>query len=88
MKSWTGLIRSGGIQGSHERPCPEGAWANAEDPAKRLRKAVFRRFGDARSSAQGIAFLGDNGLEEMSHRFRPFIRAMGRPPLTTPAAEP
>lgn len=33
----------------------------AEDLAEMLREAVFRRFGEARTRAQGIEFLSDNG---------------------------
>src|SRR5207245_9721063 len=47
----------------------------AEDLAEMLREAVFRRFGEARTRAQGIEFLSDNGPEYTSHRFRPFVRA-------------
>lgn len=60
----------------------------AEDLAKMLREAVFRRFGEARTRAQGIEFLSDNGPEYTSHRFRPFVRAMGLIPCHTPRRSP
>jgi len=60
----------------------------AEDLAEMLREAVFRRFGDARARAQGIEFLSDNGPEYTSHRFRPFVRAMGLIPCHTPRRSP
>jgi hypothetical protein len=60
----------------------------AEDLAEMLREAVFRRFGAARSRAQGIEFLSDNGPEYTSHRFRPFVRAMGLIPCHTPRRSP
>jgi len=49
-----------------------------------LREAVFRRFGEARTRAQGIEFLSDNGPEYASHRFRPFVRARGLIPCHPP----
>lgn len=52
-----------------------------------LREAIFRRFEEARAHAQGIEFLSDNGPEDTSHRFRPFVRSMGLIPLTIPPAE-
>ncbi len=60
----------------------------AEDLAEMLREAVFRRFGEARTRAQGIEFLSDNGPEYTSHRFRPFVRAMGLIPCHTPRRSP
>lgn len=60
----------------------------AEDLAEMLREAVFRRFGEARADAQGIEFLSDNGPEYTSHRFRPFVRAMGLIPCHTPRQSP
>ena len=60
----------------------------AEDLAEMLREAVFRRFGEARSRAQGIEFLSDNGPEYTSHRFRPIVRAMGLIPCHTPRRSP
>ncbi len=60
----------------------------AEDLAEMLREAVFRRFGEARTRAQGIEFLSDNGPEYTSHRFRPFVRAMGLLPCHTPRRSP
>lgn len=60
----------------------------AEDLAEMLREAVFRRFGAARTRAQGIEFLSDNGPEYTSHRFRPFVRAMGLIPCHTPRRSP
>lgn len=60
----------------------------AEDLAEMLREAVFRRFGEARAHAQGIEFLSDNGPEYTSHRFRPFVRAMGLIPCHTPRRSP
>jgi len=60
----------------------------AEDLAEMLREAVFRRFGEARASAQGIEFLSDNGPEYTSHRFRPFVRTMGLLPCHTPRRSP
>ena len=60
----------------------------ADDLAEMLREAVFRRFGEARASAQGIEFLSDNGPEYTSHRFRPFVRAMGLIPCHTPRRSP
>lgn len=60
----------------------------AEDLSEMLREAVFRRFGEARTRAQGIEFLSDNGPEYTSHRFRPFVRAMGFVPCHTPRRSP
>ena len=60
----------------------------AEDLAEMLREAVFRRFGAVRAHAQGIEFLSDNGPEYTSHRFRPFVRAMGLIPCHTPRRSP
>ena len=60
----------------------------AEDLAEMLREAVFRRFGETRAGAQGIEFLSDNGPEYTSHRFRPFVRAMGLIPCHTPRRSP
>ncbi len=60
----------------------------AEDLAEMLREAVFRRFGEARSRAQGIEFLSDNGPEYTSKRFRPIVRAMGLIPCHTPRRSP
>ena len=60
----------------------------AEDLAEMLREAVFRRFGAARDRARGIEFLSDNGPEYSSHRFRPFVRAMGLIPCHTPRRSP
>ena len=60
----------------------------AEDLAEMLREAVFRRFGEARARARGIEFLSDNGPEYTSHRFRPFVRAMGLIPCHTPRRSP
>lgn len=60
----------------------------ATDLAEMLREAVFRRCGEARASAQGIEFLSDNGPEYTSHRFRPFVRAMGLIPCHTPRRSP
>lgn len=60
----------------------------AEDLAEILREAVFHRFGEARGRAQGIEFLSDNGPEYTSHRFRPFVRAMGLIPCHTPRRSP
>ena len=60
----------------------------ADDLAEMLREAVFRRFGEARARAQGIEFLSDNGPEYTSHRFRPFVRAMGLIPCHTPRRSP
>jgi len=60
----------------------------AEDLAEMLREAVFRWFGDARAHAPGIEFLSDNGPEYTSHRFRPFVRAMGLIPCHTPRRSP
>lgn len=60
----------------------------AEDLAEMLREAVFQRFGEARARAQGIEFLSDNGPEYTSHRFRPFVRAMGLIPCHTPRRSP
>ena len=53
-----------------------------------LHEAVFRRFGEARARARGIEFLGDNGPEYTSHRFRPFVRALGLIPWHTPRRSP
>ena len=53
-----------------------------------LREAIFRRFGETRAHAQGIEFLSDNGPEYMSHRFRPFVRALGLIPCHTPRRSP
>jgi len=60
----------------------------AEDLAEMLREAIFGRFGEARTRAQGIEFLSDNGPEYTSHRFRPFVRAMGLVPCHTPRRSP
>lgn len=60
----------------------------AEDLAEMLREAVFRRFGEARARARGIEFLSDNGPEYTSHRFQPFVRAMGLVPCHTPRRSP
>jgi putative transposase len=60
----------------------------ATDLAEMLREAVFRRFGEARAQAQGIEFLSDNGPEYTSHRFRPFVRALGLIPCHTPRRSP
>jgi len=60
----------------------------AEDLAEMLREAVFRRFGEERTKAQGIEFLSDNGPEYTSHRFRPFVRALGLIPCHTPRRSP
>ena len=49
---------------------------------------MFRRLGEARTRAQGIEFLSDNGPEYTSHRFRPFVRAMGLIPCHTPRRSP
>ncbi len=60
----------------------------AEDLAEMLREAVFQRFGEARARARGIEFLSDNGPEYTSHRFQPFVQAMGlvlcHPPRRSP----
>ena len=53
-----------------------------------LREAVFRRFGEARGKAQGIEVLSANGPEYTSHRFRPFVLAMGLIPCHTPRRSP
>jgi putative transposase len=60
----------------------------AVDLAEMLREAVFRRFGAVRAHAQGIEFLSDNGPEYTSHRFRPFVRAMGLTPCHKPRRSP
>jgi putative transposase len=60
----------------------------AEDLAEMLREAIFRRCGETRAHAQGIEFLSDNGPEYTSHRFRPFVRAMGLIPCHTPRRSP
>ena len=60
----------------------------AEDLAEMLREAVFRRFGEARSRAQGSELLSDNGPEYTSKRFRPIVRAMGLIPCHTPRRSP
>jgi len=60
----------------------------ANDLAEMLREAVWHRFGGARTHAQGIEFLSDNGPEYTSHRFRPFVRAMGLIPCHTPRRSP
>lgn len=60
----------------------------ATDLAEMLREAVFRRFGEARAQAQEIEFLSDNGPEYTSHRFRPFVRALGLIPCHTPRRSP
>jgi putative transposase len=60
----------------------------AEDLAEMLREAIFRRFGETRAHAQEIEFLSDNGPEYTSHRFRPFVRAMGLIPCHTPRRSP
>lgn len=60
----------------------------AEDLAEMLREAVFRRFGEARTRAQGIEFLRAKGPEYTSPRFRPFVRAMGLIPCHTPRRSP
>lgn len=60
----------------------------AEDLAEMLREAIFRRCGEVRAHAQVIEFLSDNGPEFPSHRFRPFMRAMGLIPWHTPRRSP
>jgi putative transposase len=60
----------------------------ADDLAEMLQEAVFRRFGALRIHAQGIEFLSDNGPEYTSHRFRPFVWAMGLIPCHTPRRSP
>lgn len=60
----------------------------ATDLTEMLREALWRRFGDARIHARGIEFLSDNGSEYTSHRFRPFVRAMGLIPCHTPRRSP
>ncbi len=60
----------------------------AEDLAEMLREAIFRRFGEARRLAHGIELLSDNGPEYTSHRFQPFVRAMGLVPCHTPRRSP
>jgi putative transposase len=60
----------------------------AEDLAEMLREAVFQRFGEDRAGAQGIELLSDNGPEYTSHRFRPFVQAMGLVPCHTPRRSP
>jgi putative transposase len=60
----------------------------ADDLAEMLREAVWHRFGGAQSQARGIEFLSDNGPEHTSHRFRPFVRAMGLIPCHTPLRSP
>ncbi len=60
----------------------------AEDLAEMLREAVFQRFGEAGARARGIEFLSDNGPEYTSHRFRPFVQAMGLIPCHTPRRSP
>jgi putative transposase len=60
----------------------------AEDLAEMLREAVFGRFGEARSAACGIELLSDNGPEYTSHRFRPFVQALGLIPCHTPRRSP
>lgn len=65
-----------------------GRRITADDLAEMLREALFRRFGEARERARGIEFLSDNGPEYTSHRFRPFVRAMGLIPCHTPRRSP
>lgn len=60
----------------------------AEDLAEMLREAMFRRFGQERSRAQGIEFLSDNGPEYTSHRFQPLVGAMGLIACHTPRRSP
>lgn len=60
----------------------------AEDLAEMLREAIYQRFGEARQQARGIEFLSDNGPEYVSHRFQPFVRAMGLIPCHTPRRSP
>jgi len=65
-----------------------GRRITADDLAGMLQEAFFRRFGEARERAGGIEFLSDNGPEYTSHRFRPFVRAMGLIPCHTPRRSP
>jgi putative transposase len=60
----------------------------ADDLAEMLREAIWHRFGGVRTHARGIEFLSDNGPEYTSHRFRPFVRAMGLIPCHTPRRSP
>lgn len=53
-----------------------------------LREAICWRCGEARAQAQGIEFLNDKGPEYTSHRFRPFVRAMGLIPCHMPRRSP
>src|SRR5687768_13923612 len=60
----------------------------ADDLAAMLREAIWHRVGGVRTRARGIEFLSDNGPEYSSHRFRPFVRAMGVIPWHTPRGRP
>jgi transposase InsO family protein len=84
-----------GALSDHDRLCgPDGVGVAlrqadyVQDLAEMLREAVFQRFGETRTRAQGIEFLSDNGPEYTSHRFRPFVRAMGLIPCHTPRRSP
>ena len=59
----------------------------ADDIAEMLREAVFRRFGEVRTRAEGIEFLSGNGPEYTSHRFPPFVPGAGTHPLSHTPAE-
>jgi putative transposase len=59
-----------------------------DDLTEMLREAIWHRVGEARPHARGIEFLSDNGPEYPSHRFRPFVRAMGLIPCHTPRRSP
>jgi transposase InsO family protein len=84
-----------GALSDHDRLCgPDGVGVAlrqadyVQDLAEMLREAVFQRFGETRTRAQGIEFLSDNGPEYTSHRVRPFVRAMGLIPCHTPRRSP
>lgn len=75
---------SKGPLSSHDRLCEPHGVGLAIRPThyghrshRDASEALWRRFGDARIHARGIEFLNDNGPEYTSHRFWPFVRAMG-----------
>ena len=60
----------------------------ADDLTELLREAIWHCVGEARPHTRGIEFFSDNGPEHISHRFRPFVRAMGLIPCHTPRRSP
>ena len=60
----------------------------AEDLSEVVREAIFARFGDTRTQAQGIEFLSDNGPEYLAQSFRRDLEAWGLVPCRTPCRSP